>query len=126
GRSRSKPIGVLWDGKGDLAGEYEVGHDGVTYVVPAGKWVPEWISRGSGMVGLRVSQHKGVMELIQGVGPIAAASANISGEKECLTRDEVEKVFGQEFPVMDGSCGSGRASRVVIWHKGGWKEMRKG
>ena len=125
-RPSDKPIGVLWDGKGDFAGEEEVGKDGVTYIVPAGDWVPIWVSRGSGMVGLRVPQHVGMLELIAAVGPVAAASANISGEKECITRDEVEEVFGKEFPVMEGACGSGRASQVLMWTQGGWKEMRKG
>ena len=69
-------------------------------------------------IGLRVPAHKTVLALIKKCGPIAATSANTSGEKPALTAEEVKEKLPQVDYVLPGKVKLGRASQVIDTTKG--------
>jgi L-threonylcarbamoyladenylate synthase len=64
-------------------------------------------------VGLRCPDHDFVRRVAAAVGPIAATSANESGEPTAVTADEVVARFPQLGLVIDGGRLDGCASTVV-------------
>ncbi|MDH7510737.1 MAG: L-threonylcarbamoyladenylate synthase [Methanolinea sp.] len=61
----------------------------VTVVIPARNSVPESLTGGMGMVGIRIPNHPVALELIGLVdAPITATSANIHGARDPVTPDE--------------------------------------
>ncbi|HOS81692.1 MAG TPA: L-threonylcarbamoyladenylate synthase [Methanolinea sp.] len=61
----------------------------VTVVIPARNSVPESLTGGMGMIGIRIPNHPVALELIGLVDtPITATSANIHGARDPVTPDE--------------------------------------
>lgn len=79
---------------------------------------PKLVTGGSSKVGLRMPNHKTILELIKKCGPIVATSANRSGEKPALTAKEVRTKLPEVDYVVSGRVKSGKASRVVDLTKG--------
>jgi L-threonylcarbamoyladenylate synthase len=76
-----------------------------TLIVPALK--------GKKKLGLRVPKQQTILRLIRAVGPIAATSANISGEKPFLTVKEVANGLTGIAYVLPGNVRLGQASKVI-------------
>jgi len=66
-------------------------------------------------VGVRIPDHDWLREIIRKTGPLAATSANISGEASPSTANQVlEQLNGRIELVIDGGeCKGGIASTVV-------------
>ncbi len=83
----------------------------VTIVVPSRRSVPEILTGGTGMIGIRYPSHPVAHELIASFDtPITATSANISGGREPVTPDECR--VPHDF-LIDGGRLSGTPSTVV-------------
>jgi L-threonylcarbamoyladenylate synthase len=83
----------------------------VTIVVPARKCIPEILTGGTGMIGIRYPGHPVALELISRFdSPITATSANISGAKEPTTPDECRIPYDL---LIDGGRLPGTPSTVV-------------
>jgi L-threonylcarbamoyladenylate synthase len=68
---------------------------------------------GAGNIGLRVPDHPGMRALLK-TAPMAATSANRSGEPECRTADEVEQRLGWDLDcILDGGTVDGKPSTIV-------------
>jgi L-threonylcarbamoyladenylate synthase len=95
-----------------LAGSFWPGP--LTLVVHKLAAVPMAISR-DGTVGVRVPDHPIALALLRGVGPLAATSANRSGEVDPLTAEDVAAVLGDSVDlILDGGrAAGGRPSTVV-------------
>ncbi|MFA5113659.1 MAG: L-threonylcarbamoyladenylate synthase [Candidatus Margulisiibacteriota bacterium] len=64
-------------------------------------------------VGLRVPAHRTIIDLIRKVGPIAATSANLSGENPFLNAQQVSAgLKGINF-VLSGRVKLGKPSKVI-------------
>jgi L-threonylcarbamoyladenylate synthase len=85
----------------------------LTLIVKKKQTVPKIVSGGRSTVGLRVPDHKIALELIRLCGPLAATSANESGEKPALTARQVKQRLPQIDYVLPGRAGSGKPSAVV-------------
>jgi L-threonylcarbamoyladenylate synthase len=88
----------------------------LTMVVPKAATVLDVLTAGRGSVAVRVPAHEAALELITALGaPVAATSANLSGQAEAITADEVRAVFGTQLQlILDGGrCPGGVASTVV-------------
>lgn len=110
GRDFKKPLAILGASKEQLdrfvLEWVDVEWPGaITIVVPC-KNVPEWVNSGLQTIGLRIPDHKELLEVIEEVGPIVATSANRSGETE-------DHFF--DLDVMEGECGSGVPSKVITY-----------
>jgi|SaaInlStandDraft_4_1057021.scaffolds.fasta_scaffold73644_2 L-threonylcarbamoyladenylate synthase len=89
--------------------------------------VPEVIRCGLVTTGFRVPGHEEVRALLRKSGPLAITSANVSGEYDARTAEEVESFFGVDFPVLSiDSQSSGVPSTVVGYVDGSWKVFREG
>jgi L-threonylcarbamoyladenylate synthase len=66
-------------------------------------------------IGVRIPNHELVRAILEKFGkPIAATSVNLSGQKEALTRADVERYFGNKIDfIADGDCGGGVPSTVI-------------
>lgn len=55
-----------------------------------------------------------IKELIEKTGsPLFLTSANISGEKECMTLDDIENTFPDLDGILEGEVSFGQASTIV-------------
>lgn len=80
-------------------------------------------------IGVRVSSHKILRLILKEVGqPVYLPSANISGEKETLSAEEVEKIFDNKIDlIVDGGKPLyGKSSTVVDLTYHPFKIVREG
>ena len=96
-------VGRLWPGP-------------LTVVVPRAEDVPDEVTAGGATVAVRVPDHDLARALIRAAGaPLAATSANLSGQQSPVTAREAALQMGSRIPlVLDGGpCPGGVASTVV-------------
>nr|WP_190319294.1 Sua5/YciO/YrdC/YwlC family protein [Candidatus Enterovibrio escacola] len=79
----------------------------ITWVIPPGDKITDWVMGKFNSVAVRVTDHPDVQVLCKLFGkPITSTSANLSGEKPCLTVEEVVRQFGDRVScVFDGKIG---------------------
>jgi len=98
----------------ELAGEFWPG--GLTLILAKSPSVSDELTGGGGTVGVRVPDHEVTLTLIRRLGaPLAATSANLSGQAEAVTAEEVRMFLAEGLAlVLDGgSCPGGVPSTVV-------------
>jgi L-threonylcarbamoyladenylate synthase len=84
-----------------------------TLIVPKTKKVSKLITGGLETVGLRIPDHKTILQLIKLCGPIVATSANQAGENPALTAKEVKKILPAVDFILPGRIKHGKASKVI-------------
>lgn len=78
----------------------------VTWVIPAKKTTPKWLTGQFDTLAVRVTNHELVKALCREYGkPIVSTSANLSGLEPCRTTEEVIVQFKDTIPVLDGVVG---------------------
>ncbi|HUR17082.1 MAG TPA: L-threonylcarbamoyladenylate synthase [Candidatus Limnocylindrales bacterium] len=77
--------------------------------------VPETLGGGRPTLGLRLPDHEVPRAIARALGPIAASSANVSGEPDATTADHVAGFFTDEISLIvdDGQVRGGVPSTVV-------------
>lgn len=88
----------------------------LTLVVRRSLSLPSILTAEGPTVAVRVPDHPVVRALIEGLGaPLAATSANISGQPSSVTADDVLAQLGGRIAlILDGGpCPGGRSSTVV-------------
>lgn len=88
----------------------------VTLVVPKGATVLDVLTGGATSVAVRVPAHAVALQLIAALGaPLATTSANLSGQPEAVTAEEVREALGGRVRLLldGGRCPGGVASTVV-------------
>jgi tRNA threonylcarbamoyl adenosine modification protein (Sua5/YciO/YrdC/YwlC family) len=80
-----------------------------------GAILPESIGGGRPTIGIRLPDHDVPRALARELGPLAASSANISGEPPATDASMVATYFGDEITLVldDGPVRGGTASTVV-------------
>ena len=80
----------------------------VTFLVKAKDELPEHVTLGTKIIGIRVPQSQFVEVLIAEVGkPLLVTSANKSGEPTTRFFEDVVKTYGEELPAtVKGECES--------------------
>jgi L-threonylcarbamoyladenylate synthase len=114
-RPRSKPLQVLVS---SLRQARELGVFNAQALRLAKKYWPGPLTlivpgRKEKTVGLRVPAHRTVLDLIRKVGPIAATSANLSGENPFLNAQAVAAGLKGLDLVLSGRVRLGKASKVI-------------
>lgn len=86
------------------------------------------ITNGFDTIGIRCPDDEFVLDLIRKAGkPLLVPSANISGEPAALSSDEVlAQLDGRISMVVQGQCGSGKASTILNLCEDDIKVIRQG
>jgi L-threonylcarbamoyladenylate synthase len=108
-----------------LANKYWPG--ALTLVVPINEAaVPEVVRASLPTAAFRIPESPLTLQLLKESGPLAVPSANFSGEAPATSPQEVESVFGSDFPVLDGGVCNGLASTILCFADGKWVVSRQG
>lgn len=99
-----------------------------TLLVPAPETLAPWIRAGSPYLGVRIPDHPELQAVLKGLPPLAATSANFSGEPELSTPEEIEARFGSGLDAILtlAPLPRGKASRVVELDPHGQEIQRRG
>jgi len=99
----------------------------LTLVVPKLAGLPEVLSQ-DGTIGVRMPDHPVALALLRQVGPLAVTSANISGQDNANTAEEVyRQLNGRVHLIIDGGRSSGGVpSTVVSWVSSSMTILREG
>jgi len=82
----------------------------ITVLLPKREIVPDTITQGSKLIGIRFPENKKAIEIIQKAGfPIVSTSANLSGEKDIFNAKNVE--LKVDF-IVKGECRYKKSSTV--------------
>ena len=77
-------------------------------------------------VGIRIPNHKYMLELLRTTGPLLVTSANPRSEAPCRTSKEVAAKLPMIDTVVEGESGGNLPSTVIDWSKGEPVSMRQG
>ncbi|MCE9599091.1 MAG: threonylcarbamoyl-AMP synthase [Spirochaetia bacterium] len=89
--------------------------------------IPSIVTSGSEYCAFRVPAHSIALELLSQTGPLAAPSANKSGQVSPVRAEMVERAFGMDFPVLDGGpCVIGLESTICLPDENGVRILRSG
>jgi L-threonylcarbamoyladenylate synthase len=72
----------------------------LTLILPALPHLPAILTAGQPTVAVRMPDHDGLRQLLRRTGPLAATSANLSGDAETHTADEVAAQLGGRIPLI--------------------------
>lgn len=112
---QAEGVALLTDGARRLAARFWPG--GLTIVLRrrGDVLVPHQLGGGRPTLGLRLPDHEVPRALASLLGPLAASSANISGEPDATTAEHVAESFGEEVTLIldDGPARGGTPSTVV-------------
>ncbi len=84
---------------------------------------------GSGTLGMRVPAHPTILEVLRLIaGPLVLTSANLHGEPDATTAQEVLDKLGDDVQLVldDGPCRFGQPSSVVRVNNGELTVLREG
>jgi len=87
-----------------------------TWVVPAPDAVPSWLTGCHSGIALRVSTHPVVQALCLAFdGPLVSTSANLAGQPEALTAEQVKNYFPDELAfIVPGDLGAAVGPSSII------------
>jgi L-threonylcarbamoyladenylate synthase len=88
----------------------------LTMLFDASPLVLPRLTAGTGKIGIRISSHRVARLLAKGIaGPLTATSANLSGQRECSTAEEVLRAFGERLDaVIDGGETAGGLGSTIL------------
>jgi L-threonylcarbamoyladenylate synthase len=89
---------------------------GLTLVLLRSSAVPDVVCGGGDTVAVRVPDHPVALALIRALGaPLAASSANLSGQPDPVTAEEVQEALGEAVDlILDGGrCPGGVPSTLL-------------
>jgi len=86
----------------------------LTLILPLLPGLPANLSR-TKTIGVRIPDHDLTRELLRQTGPLAATSANLSGQESALTADEVLINLGGKIElILDGGISPGGVASTVL------------
>jgi L-threonylcarbamoyladenylate synthase len=85
----------------------------LTLVLPALPGLPANLTAGQTTVAVRLPDHDGLRRLIRQAGPLAATSANLSGQREARSAQEVLQQLVGRVPLLLIDDADGRSPGVA-------------
>ena len=100
----------------------------MTFLLKKTDLVPDYVTHGSDIIGIRVPDFPLIQKLIKGVGkPLLVPSANKSGNKPALNSDEARLIFNEEVDYyINGKCVSKVPSTIIDLSGDDIKIIREG
>ena len=88
----------------------------LTLIFKSAPGLPDALTTGTGTIGIRLPRYPFTCKLIETLGrPLTAPSANLSGERELGTAQEVEKALGDKIDlIVDGGPAPGGKPSTVL------------
>jgi L-threonylcarbamoyladenylate synthase len=87
----------------------------VTWVLPAAKTCPAWLTGGRDTVAVRITAHPGAAALCKEAGmALVSTSANKSGGKPAKTWRQCHRLFGSRIRVIKGRIGPRKRPSTLI------------
>lgn len=87
----------------------------VTWVLPAAKTCPAWLTGGRATVAVRITAHPGAAALCKQAGmALVSTSANKSGASPARTAAQCEAAFGKRVRVLEGEIGARQRPSTLI------------
>lgn len=79
----------------------------ISWVMPASKTAPKWLTGQFDSIAVRVSAHPVVQQLCHAYGkPLVSTSANLSGQPAIIDKAELEQSLGDKLSaIMPGALG---------------------
>jgi L-threonylcarbamoyladenylate synthase len=130
-RPLSMPLSIAVSNMGMLEEVAEIEHPDfirkflpgpVTVILKKKRVLPDVLTAGSGYVGIRLPDHPMALDLIRRTGPIVSTSANLHGEPDPVTADEV--TVEVDYLLDGGRAKYAGSSTIVDLHA--YKVVRKG
>lgn len=85
----------------------QVGTQAITWIVPAKKEVPSFLTGKFNTIGVRLCYLPAITQLCEATGfALTSTSANLSGYPPARTIEEVKTQFGESFPVLNADTFS--------------------
>lgn len=86
----------------------------LTLIVPSNEAIPKILSPGP-TIGVRIPDHPVALSLLRRVGPLAVTSANLSGQANTNTAQEVyDQLEGRIHLILDGGRSPGGVPSTVV------------
>ena len=100
----------------------------ITLLLPAKEGLPNQVTHGGNVIGIRIPTHKKALELLGFLDkPLLVPSANRSGETPAKNSEEVKEIFGDEVDfIVEGSAETDVPSTIVDLTKDELKVVREG
>lgn len=100
----------------------------LTLLLKAKEGLPEWVTHGSGIIGIRVPDHNVSLALLNAVEkPLLVPSANKSGKPPAVTSKQVEEIFKNELDfIVSGEANLDKPSTILDLTKGEIVVVRQG
>jgi len=91
----------------------------VTVLVRKRPAVPDILTAGSPLVGIRFPDHETALKIIEAAGPITSTSANITGQPAPYDPDQISNQVREKVDLMidGGSCRYGQSSTLLDLEK---------
>jgi L-threonylcarbamoyladenylate synthase len=87
----------------------------VTWVLPAARTCPDWLTGGRGTVAARITAHPEAAGLCKQAGmALVSTSANKSGGKPAKTWRQCLRLFGRRAQVFKGCIGARKRPSTLI------------
>ncbi len=91
---------VYFDGLPTIDQIYDSWPGPVTWLIPAKKKTPAWLTGAHETLAVRVSSHPIINALCRELGPIVSTSANPANSKPAINTQEVFTYFGEELDYV--------------------------
>jgi L-threonylcarbamoyladenylate synthase len=86
----------------------------LTLIFPIAPDLPNNLST-SATIGVRIPDHELTRQLLRATGPLAATSANLSGEESALSAQDVSQILGSKIDlILDGGRSKGGEASTVL------------
>ena len=77
-----------------------------TWLVSSSTKTPKWLLGPTGLIALRLRNHKTVVKLTETLGmPICSTSANLSGNEPAKDSNEIRTFFKDKVLIIEGKLG---------------------
>jgi tRNA threonylcarbamoyl adenosine modification protein (Sua5/YciO/YrdC/YwlC family) len=112
---QAEALAILTDSAARLAGAFWPGALTIVVRRREGVSLPDALSGGRATLGLRLPDHDIPRSLARRLGPIAASSANVSGQPDATSAERVDQSLGDVVSLIvdDGPVRGGTPSTVV-------------
>lgn len=86
----------------------------LTWIVPASKRCPKWLTGRHKTIAIRVSKHRYTAKLCKDTGmALVSTSANHSGHQPAKTNKECQQIFGGQALILHGKTAGAKKPSTI-------------